>query len=412
MICALLFFATAINYIDRQVLSILAPELEEKFGWSESDYGDIVFAFQLAYAVGLVGVGSLMDRMGTRRGFSLAIVVWSLAAMGHAFARSTMGFSLARLGLGLGEAGNFPGATKTVAEWFPKRERALAFGIFNSGSNIGAIAAPLMIPFIAARFGWQWAFLITGGLGFVWVVFWLLLYYPPEQHPSISPEELAYIRSDPPEPSVKVPWLQLLPHRQTWAFALGKLVTDPVWWFMLYWLPKFFKTTYGLEKEQLAIPLIIIYVAADIGSIAGGWISSALLKNGYSVNAARKIALLLCAVCVIPMFFVSYTHNMWVTIAIFSLAAAAHQGWSANLYTLVSDMFPKQAVASVTGFGGMAGAVGGMVAAACIGRVLEMTGKNYAPLMSACSFAYVLSLVVVHLMSPKLEPARFEDSTG
>lgn len=409
VICALLFFATAINYIDRQVFSILAPELQKSIGWNEQQYGDIVFAFQLAYAIGLVGVGSLMDRLGTRKGFSLAIIAWSLAAMAHAMARSVLGFGIARFALGLGEAGNFPGATKTVAEWFPKRERALAFGIFNSGSNIGAIASPFLVPFIAINMGWQWAFILTGAAGFVWLIFWLMLYRPPEQHPAISPEELAWIQSDPPEPAVKIPWARLLPHRQTWAFALAKFITDPVWWFFLYWLPKYFDTTFHLNLNEMMWPLIVIYVAADIGSIAGGWISSAMLKRGVSLNASRKIALLLCAICVTPMLFAAHTQNLWMTVAVISLAAAAHQGWSANLYTLVSDMYPRQAVASVTGFGGMAGAVGGMLAAKGIGRVLEFTGKNYAPLMSACSFAYLLALVLVHLLSPKLEPVQLDD---
>jgi len=407
-ICALLFFATAISYIDRQVFSILAPKLEERFGWSEVDYGYIVFAFQLAYALGLIGVGTLMDRLGTRRGFSLSIAFWSVAAIAHAFARSVWGFAGARFALGLGESGNFPGAVKTVAEWFPKKERALATGIFNSGSNVGALAAPLLVPIIAFHFGWQWAFILTGALGFIWLVFWMATYRRPEEHSGLTPAELAYIRSDPPEPTAAVPWAQLLPHRQTWAFAVAKLITDPVWWFLLYWLPKFFTTTYDMELTGLALPLVIIYLAADIGSIAGGWLSSSLLKRGFSLNFARKITMLVCAFCVVPMLIASQIHNLWVTVAIISLAAAAHQGWSANLYTLVSDTFPRSAVGSVVGFGSMAGAVGGMAAAAAIGYLLQLTRSDYTPLLAACSFAYLFALFIIHLMMPRLEPAQVE----
>jgi MFS transporter, ACS family, hexuronate transporter len=412
LICALLFFATAINYIDRQVFSILAPELQESIGWSEVEYGYIVFAFQTAYAIGLVGVGSLMDRLGTRRGFSIAIIFWSLAAMSHALARSAMGFGLARFALGLGESGNFPGAVKTIAEWFPKKERALATGIFNSGSNIGAIAAPLLVPMIAVSFGWQWAFILTGALGFVWLVFWRVLYRTPEQHPHLSSAELAYIQSDPSEPNVSIPWARLLPHRQTWAFTLGKLITDPVWWFLLFWLPKYFSATYGLELTDLALPLVIIYLVADVGSIAGGWLSSRLLKSGRSLNSARKTTLLICALCATPMLLVSQTDNQWVAVAIISLAAAGHQGWSANLYTLVSDMFPRRAVGSVTGFGGMAGSVGGMIAAAGIGHVLELTSNDYGPLLATCSVAYLVALLVIHLLSPRLERANVDGASA
>jgi ACS family hexuronate transporter-like MFS transporter len=408
VICALLFFATAINYIDRQVFSILAPKLQEVIGWSEIEYGYIVFAFHVAYALGLLGVGSLMDRIGTRKGFSLAITFWSVASMAHAFARSAVGFGVARFSLALGEAGNFPGAVKTIAEWFPKKERALATGIFNSGSNVGAIAAPLLVPFIAMKFGWQWAFILTGALGFVWLVFWLMLYRRPEEHRRLSPDELAYIQSDPAEPTVKIPWARLWPHRQTWAFSLGKFMTDPVWWFFLFWLPKYFSETYKLELTGLALPLVVIYIAADVGSIIGGWISSALIKQGRTLNVARKTAMLICALCVVPMVFASWVHNLWATVALISLAAAAHQGWSANLYTLVSDTFPRRAVGSVVGIGGMTGAVGNMAAAAGIGYVLQFTGNNYNSLLTVCSFAYVAALGVIHWLVPRLEPAKIE----
>lgn len=411
IICALLFFATAINYIDRQVFSILAPELQEVIGWNEVEYGYIVLAFHAAYALGLVGVGRLMDQLGTRRGFSLAIAFWSLAAMAHALARSAWGFGAARFALALGEAGNFPGAVKTVAEWFPKKERALATGIFNSGSNIGAIAAPLLVPFIAVNLGWQWAFILSGLLGFIWLAFWLTLYRPAEEHPRLSPAELAYIQSDPEKPTKNIPWASLIPHRQTWAFTLGKFMTDPVWWFFLFWLPKYFSEAHNLELTELALPLVVIYVAADVGSIAGGWLSSALMRSGFSVNAARKIAMLICAACVTPMFFAARFDDLWATVAMISLAAAAHQGWSANLYTLVSDTFPRSAVGSVVGIGGMAGAVGNMIASAAIGYVLHFSGNNYEPLLAVCSFAYLAALLVIHLLVPRLRPARIETGT-
>jgi ACS family hexuronate transporter-like MFS transporter len=408
VICGLLFFATAINYFDRQVFSILAPKLQETIGWNEVQYGYIVLAFHTAYAMGLVGVGRLMDQLGTRRGFSLAISFWSLAAMAHALARSAWGFGVARFALALGESGNFPGAVKTVAEWFPRKERALATGIFNSGSNIGAIAAPILVPLIAVNLGWQWAFILSGAVGFVWLAFWLLLYHPPAEHPRLSPAELAYIQSDPPEPDEAIAWSRLLPHRQTWAFTLGKFMTDPVWWFFLFWLPKYFSEAHGLELTELALPLVVIYLAADVGSIAGGWLSSWLIHSGWSVNAARKITMLACAASVTPMFFAARFDNLWTTVAIISLAAAAHQGWSANLYTLASDTFPRRVVGSVVGIGGMAGAVGNMITSAGIGHVLEWTGNNYDSLLAICSVAYLAALVVIHGLVPTLQPAHID----
>ncbi len=407
VICALLFFATTINYVDRQVLGILATPLQKELGWSESDYGFIATAFTGAYAVGLVVVGRLMDWLGTRKGFSLAIIFWSLAAMGHAFARSAFGFGIARFALGLGEAGNFPAAIKTAAEWFPKKERALATGIFNSGSNVGAIVAPLTVPWIAVNYGWQWAFIITGAVGFVWLVFWLLLYQKPEEHPRLSKAELAYIQSDPAEPVTKIPWLRLLPHRQTWAFAAGKFITDPVWWFFLFWLPKFLNENHGLTLTGLGIPLVIIYVAADFGSIGGGYLSSALIKRGWSVNAGRKTAMLVCALCVVPIIFAVRASNLWVAVALISLATAAHQGWSANLFTLVSDMFPRRVVGSVVGIGGFAGAVSGMLIATITGLLLEWTG-SYVPIFIFAASAYLFALLVIHLLVPRLESASVE----
>jgi ACS family hexuronate transporter-like MFS transporter len=411
-ICALLFFATTINYLDRQVLGILAPTLETQIGWSEVDYGHIVLAFQAAYAIGLLAAGGFMDKLGTRLGYALSIGFWSLAAMGHALAHSVGGFGTARFALGLGEAGNFPAAIKTVAEWFPKRDRALVTGIFNAGSNVGAIVAPLSVPFITLRYGWRVAFIATGAVGFLWLVAWLLLYRRPEDHPTLSQQELAYIRSDPPESVAKVAWASLLGHRQMWAFAIGKLLTDPVWWFYLYWLGKFLKKNFGIKLEGLALPLVVIYLVADFGSIAGGWLSSALIRRGWSVNAGRKTAMLICALCVVPVPYASQTSNLWVAVGLISLAAAAHQGWSANLFTMVSDMYPRRAVGSVVGLGGMAGALGGMAAAALTGKVLQDTNSNYVPVLLVCGFAYLLALGAIQLLAPKLRGPNLGDETG
>ncbi len=407
LICALLFFAATINYIDRQVIGILKPVLQADIGWTEVEYSWIVFSFQTAYAIGLLFVGNLMDRIGTRVGSSLSITVWSLAAMAHALAHSVMGFSAARFALGLGEAGYFPAAIKTVAEWFPKKERALATGIFNSGTNVGALATPLLVPVIAANYGWQMAFVITGAIGFVWLVFWLLIYRKPEEDPRLSKAELAYIQSDPPEPTVRIPWGRLFPHRQTWAFAIGKFLTDPIWWVYLFWLPDFLNKQHGLDLKNFGIPLAIIYIIADVGSIGGGWLSSALIKRGWSINAGRKIAMLICALSVVPIVFASLTSNLWVAVLLIGLAAAAHQGWSANIFTLTSDMFPRQAVGSVVGIGGMAGAIGGMLIALVVGQILQATG-SYVPIFIIAASAYLVALGIIHLLAPNLEPARIE----
>jgi MFS transporter, ACS family, hexuronate transporter len=406
-ICALLFFAATINYIDRQVIGILKPTLQTEIGWTEIEYSWIVFAFQAAYAIGLLVVGGLMDWLGNRKGFSLAIIFWSIAAMGHALASTVMGFAAARFFLGLGEAGNFPASIKTVAEWFPKRERAFATGIFNSGTNIGALVTPIVVPIIAENWGWRWAFILTGAIGFIWLIFWWTLYRKPTEHAKLSAAELAHIQSDPPDPAVKIPWLSLLPHRQTWAFALGKFLTDPVWWVYLFWLPDFLNKKHGLSLKEFGPPLVAIYLIADIGSIGGGWISSALIKRGWSVNAGRKTAMLICALCVVPIVFASQTSNLWVAVILIGIAAAAHQGWSANIFTLVSDTFPRQAVGSVVGIGGMAGAVGGMLIARLVGEILERTG-SYVPIFIIAGSAYLFALLIIHLLAPKLEPAALE----
>jgi MFS transporter, ACS family, hexuronate transporter len=405
VICGLLFFATTVNYVDRQVLGILSKDLKTEIGWTEVDYGNIVAAFNAAYAFGLLLAGRLMDRIGTRAGYAMAIVWWSLAAMGHALARTPFGFGVARAALGVGEAGNFPAAIKTVAEWFPKKERAFATGLFNAGSNVGAVIAPFTVPWIATHLGWRWAFILTGAIGFLWLVFWLPIYRRPEKHPKVSKAELDYIQSDPPDPrAMKVPWVSLIPHRQTSAFAIGKYLTDPVWWFYLYWIPNFFRDNHGLDLTTIGPPLIAVYLIADIGSIGGGWLSSTFIKRGWSINRSRKTAMLICALMVTPIIFAANVKNLWVAVALIGLAAAAHQGWSCNLFTTTSDMFPRQAVGSVVGIGGMAGALGGATMAVATGYILQSTGQNYSIIFTIAGTLYLFALLVIHLLAPNLEP--------
>lgn len=406
-IVALLFFATTINYIDRQVLSLIMidPAFKAEFNFSKAELGYIDAAFKAAYALGFVLAGNLIDKFGTRLGFMFSISFWSLAAMSHALARGFGGFAAARFGLGFGESGHFPGAIKTIAEWFPKKERSFATGIFNSGANIGAIAAPLMVPFIAIEFGWRWAFIVTGAIGFIWLIFWVLIYKKPEQAP-ISKAELEYIKMDNEVLLKTIPWIKLIAHRQTWAFVAGKFFCDPIWWFYLTWLPSFFNDNTNLDQKldlkTIGLPFLIIYIISDLGSIAGGWFSSFLIAKGWSVNKARKITMLICALCVVPIFYACITHNFWVAVALISLATAAHQANSANVYTLVSDMFPKQAIASVTGIGGMFGAMGGVLLAAVSGLIIEATG-SYIPLFVIGSSAYLVALLIIHILVPKLE---------
>jgi len=402
VVCALLFFATTINYIDRQVLGLLAPLLQKEIGWNEIEYGYIATAFTGAYAFGLLLMGRFMDKIGTRIGLTLSVAVWSFAAMGHALARSVLGFGIARFSLGLAESGNFPAAIKATAEWFPKKERALATGLFNSGANIGAVIVPLIVPWIVLTWGWQEAFIFTGLLGFIWLVFWLLFYEIPERHKKISPAELAFIRSDPIEAaSEKIPWFRLLKYRETWAFALGKFLTDPIWWFYLYWLPKFLNERYGLDLAHLGPPLIVIYTMSSIGSIGGGWLSGAFISRGWSINKGRKTVMLICALLIVPMVFASAVPEWWAVLLI-GLATAAHQGWSANLFTTVSDMFPRRAVGSVVGLGGMAGSVGGMLIATAAGFILQFTG-SYVSLFIMAGAAYVIALFVFNLLVPRIE---------
>jgi len=409
VICGLLFAATVVNYTDRQVLGILADTLQEQIGWSEQDYGFVVAAFSTAYAIALAVWGAIIDRGGIRLGYAMAVALWSLAAMAHALAGSAFGFGLARFGLGLSEAGNFPAAIKTVAEWFPRRERALAVGLFNAGTNVGAILAPLLVPWLALTWGWQSAFLVTGAMGFFWLVLWLWLYAPPARHPRVSAGELAYIQQDPAEDAFKVPWRSLFRCRQTWAFFLAKAITDPVWWFYLFWLPKFLHAEHGVQLSQVALPLIVVYLAADVGSIGGGWLSGHFLKRGWPVHRARKVAMLVCALCVVPIIMAPTMADMWPAVCLVSLAAAAHQGWSANLFTTTSDMFPRKVLASTVGIGGFAGALGGIGFQIFTGWFLSWSGKWYTPLFWLCGLAYLIALLVVHRLVPRLDPVNLDD---
>jgi ACS family hexuronate transporter-like MFS transporter len=409
-IVALLFAATTINYVDRSVLGLLAPTLQRDLGWTETQYGAIVSWFTLAYGIGLLGMGRVLDRIGVRKGFSFGVVVWSLAAMGHALGRTVGAFSFARAALGLGEAANFPGAVKTVAEWFPRRERALATGVFNAGSNVGAILAPLLVPWIDRTWGWRWAFIATGALGFVWLVAWLAVYREPERHPRLSAAELAYIRSDPVERSEAIPWARLLRHRQTWAFVIGKSMTDPVWLFYLFWLPKFLDARWGVKLGALALPLIAIYLVADVGSVGGGWLSSRLIARGRTVNRGRKTAMLIAALLIVPTMFAPSANSLWVAVALVSVAAAAHQAWSANLFTLVSDLFPRRAVGSVVGIGGFCGAMVAMASQRATGRLLDLTHGDYHAIFIVCGLAYVAAWLAVHALVPRLEPASVDDA--
>jgi ACS family hexuronate transporter-like MFS transporter len=405
VICALLFAATAINYVDRQTIAVLKPTLQKEFGWDEIAYGDIVFWFQAAYALGYISFGALIDKIGARFGYAFAVVIWTAAHMAHAFVRTLSGFTAVRFALGIGEAGNFPAGLKAVAEWFPKRERAFAIGLFNAGSNIGAILTPLIVPAVTLAFGWPAAFIVTGALGILWLVAWLAVYRTPDRHRRVNPAELALIRSDPPDAEVKVPWTRLLGCRETWAFSIGKFLIDPIWWMYLFWLPDFFARRYHLDLKSFGPPLVAVYLLSDVGSIAGGWLSSTLMRAGVSLNAARKITMLICAILVLPIVYGMYADTVWTAVGIVGLAAAAHQGFSANLYALPSDVFPRRAVASVVGIGGTVGAIGGMLMAKYAGWVLERIG-SYTPIFVVAAGAYLLALLVVHRLCPKYAPAK------
>ncbi|HYC94435.1 MAG TPA: MFS transporter [Sphingomicrobium sp.] len=404
-ICALLFFATTINYIDRQVISVLKPTLEGEFGWSETDYANIVFAFQLAYAGGYVFFGRLIDKLGARFGYSLAAAIWGVAAMATAGASQLWHFLMARFMLGIGESGNFPSGVKAVVEWFPKKERAFAIGIFNAGANIGAIVTPLTVPLLVKWFGWRPAFLITGALVFVWLMLWWTIYRRPREKRNLGAAELAHIEGDPADEPGEVKWLPLLKHRQTWAYALGKFMIDPVWWFFLFWLPSFFAERHGMDLMTFGLPIAAIYIISDVGSVGGGWLSSALIKRGWSVNAGRKLAMLACALCVPPVMLAPGIDSVVGAVLLIGLAAAAHQGFSANLFTLPSDLFPRKAVGAIIGIGGTLGAIGGMFMAKFTGWVLDATG-SYLPMFVIAGFTYLAALLVIHLLVPKMEQAQ------
>jgi ACS family hexuronate transporter-like MFS transporter len=417
-ICALVFFATTINYLDRQVISLLKPYLEEEFNWTEKDYSYIVMAFQFAYAIGLIGFGRIIDKIGTKLGYALSLTVWSIAAIAHAFAKSTFGFGVARAVLGLSEAGNFPAAIKAVAEWFPKRERALATGIFNSGSNVGAIIAPLVVPWIAINWGWQEAFVVTGAIGFIWLILWFIYYEIPAKQKRISQTEFDYIHSDveavDENPGQPVGWFKLLGFKQTWAFVIGKFMTDPIWWFLLFWLPSFLKTEYGMTGTQVGLPIALVYVMTTFGSIGGGWLSGFLIKRGWPVFRARKTSMFAFALFVVPVVSAQALGAVspWLAIIVIGIAASAHQAWSANIFTTVSDMFPRKAVGSVVGIGGMAGAIGGLLISWFTGLILDYfkvlghIQTGYYILFIIAGSAYLTAWLLMHLLVPKMNPVK------
>lgn len=399
-IVVLLFFATTINYIDRQVLGILAPQLQALFGWSEADYGYIIMAFQAAYAIGLLSTGALLDKIGTRLGFIISVSLLSLAGMFHAAVSSVAAFATARFALGIGASANFPAAIKTIAEWFPKKERALATGIFNAGSNVGAILTPLIIPLVAVKFGWQWAFISAGALGFVWLVFWMVTYKKPEESKKLSAGELKFILQDEKEPETKkLPWKSIITYKQTWGICLARFLTDPIWWFFLFWLPKYLNSTYNIDLLHIGLPLIVVYVISIVGSVFGGWFSSFLIKRGKNTVSARKFTIFLMALLVVPIFFTSQVSNVWLAVMFVSMATFAHQGYAANIFTIVSDIYPKNAVGSVTGLAGFAGAIGGVLFSGGVGLILEITGSYYV-IFGIASIAYLLCWLSLYVFVP------------
>lgn len=415
-ICFLLFAATTINYIDRQIFGLLKPELERVFNWSETDYSRIVMAFTACYAIGQLVYGKIIDRIGTKLGYMISVSIWSVAAMAHALARGVLGFGIVRAILGLGESGNYPGGVKTASEWFPKKERALAIGMLDSGSNIGACVGPILVPWLLAVYGWQWAFIITGSLGFIWLTVWILFYDSPAKNKRLSQAELEYINSDADdkdeETTGKVSWGQLLRLKQTWAFIAGKFFTDPIWFFFLFWLPSYFTTYFHLDLKKPSLPLVIVYAGTMIGSLGGGYLSSWLIKKGWPVYKARKLALLVAAFCVIPIIATRYTTDMWVVVGLIALSVAANQAWSANIFSIVPDMFPKKAVSSVVGLGGMFGAIGSVLFPIFIGFILDfykaqgniVTGYNIIFLICGCSF--LIAWALIHFITPKMSKVK------
>jgi ACS family hexuronate transporter-like MFS transporter len=406
-ICALLFAATAINYIDRQMIGVLKPVLQADLGWKESQYADIVFWFQAAYGIGFLFMGRFMDAIGARFGYAIAFGFWTVAHIAHGFVRGVTGFAFARFALGLGESGNFPAGLKTVADWFPQRERALAVGIFNAGANVGAIVTPLLVPAITIAYGWRAAFIITGLFSVVWILVWLAMYRAPGEHKKVNPQELALIQSDPVQPTGQMAWRKLFTKRETWAYAVPKFLTDPIWWMFLFWLPDFLGKRYNLDLKSFGPPLVVIYVMSDGGSVLGGWISSRMMKAGASVNRARKLTMLGCAIVILPVIFVQNVSSLWLAVLLLGIATAGHQAFSANLLTLPSDLFPRTAVGSVVGIGGTAGAIGGMLIAKFIGYVLDIS-DSYAPIFAVAGGSYFLGIIALHLLSPRLERASFD----
>lgn len=420
VVCGLLFLATTINYIDRQVIGLLKPTLELEFNWTESDYANIVMAFAACYALGFIIFGNIIDKIGSKIGYSISIIVWSVAALLHAIVKSTLGFGMVRGLLGLGESGNFPAAVKAVAEWFPKKERALATGIFNSGTSIGAVVAPIVVPWILGFYGWQEAFIITGALGFLWLILWWLFYEIPSRHKKLSKEEFDFIHSD-SEPDSEhtgsIKWRRLLSIKQTWVFIIGKLLTDPVWWFFLFWLPSYFSSTFNLDLKKPSLHLVIVYSATTVGSIAGGYLSSYLIRKGWPILKARKTALLVAAISVLPIILARYATDIWVAVGIISIAAAAHQAWSSNIFTIVSDMVPKKAVSSVVGIGGMTGSIGSTFFPLLVGFILDyykLAGNitaGYNIIFIICGFAYLIAWLIIHILTSRMKPVRYQDLT-
>lgn len=418
-ICSLVFFATTVNYLDRQVISLLKPVLEKEFNWSETDYSNIVIAFQLAYAVGMLGTGRVIDKIGTKLGYALSLFLWSIAAILHAFATSTFSFGIYRAFLGITEAGNFPSAIKTVAEWFPKKERALATGIFNSGTNVGAVIAPIVVPWIAINYSWQMAFIATGAVGFLWLIFWFLMYEVPAKHKKLSKAEFDYIHSDTEEPAIDgkeadpvISWGKLITYKQTWAFISGKFLTDGIWWFFLFWLPAFLIAEYDLVGMQVSFPVAVVYFMTTFGSILGGYLPMWLVKNkGWNIVRARKTSMLIYAFIPLSVIFSQQagSYNMWYAVLIIGIAASAHQAWSANIFTTVSDMFPKSTVGSVTGMGGMAGGLGGIVIAKLAGtlfdyyKALGHIQTGYYIMFFICGSAYLIAWIIMFkILVPKM----------
>ncbi|MBX3595005.1 MFS transporter [Sphingomonas sp.] len=407
-IVALLFAATVINYIDRQMIGVLKPTLMQDLDWSERDFAGVIIWFQIAYAVGYIGFGKFVDMVGARLGYAVAFVIWQVAHIAHGGAYSITQFAMARFGLGIGESGNFPAGIKAVTEWFPAKERAFAIGVFNAGANIGAVVTPLVVPLIVVAWGWRMAFVITGVVSLLWLVAWWTMYRSPREHSKVSAGELAWIEQDPADPVTKLGYGAVLTRRETWAYALGKFFIDPIWWFFLFWLPGYLFKHYDLNLLTFGVPLAVIYLISDIGSVAGGWMSSRMMKAGKSANFARKVTMLICAFAVLPVVFAESIDSVWLAVGVIGLATAGHQAFSANLYALPSDLFPRGAVGSVVGIGGTVGAIGGTLMAFYAGEILDRLGV-YWPLFWVAGSAYFLALLVVHLLSPRLAPVRVGD---